>query len=341
LLPDLRITSTYGLNGLGTRLDGPGTDNAFRSLASDKFTDWNIGLRFSYLIGYRDAHAQTRVARLNLARSYLTLQDQERKALRFLELKYRQIFSFHAQIEINKSQREAAAEQLQARFKEYQAGRGTLDILLESQRVWAQALQDEYNAIVQYNNSLAGFEFAKGTILHRDNVVIADGPLPHCAQVRAVEHERERAKAFVLLERADPVVSSPCNLEKGCLGLPQLPSEGAPPIPSLLEGNPALLEGKEPLPSITDALRQPASLTETKMSGPTPLSQPAGRTSLPDSTSSLKLPAGIQPAGPISATAAPSTAPAILPTPRPASENALPTLPAVPMPGDSSSPKLP
>ena len=43
---------------------------------------------------------------------------------------------------------------------------------------------------MQYNNALAGFEFAKGTIMQHDNVSIAEGPLPHCAQVRAVEHEQ-------------------------------------------------------------------------------------------------------------------------------------------------------
>src|SRR5208337_2487996 len=185
LLPDLRFVSTYGLNGLGTTLDGSGTtSNALRSLASDQFVDWTVGLRLNYVLGYRDAHAQTRQARLNLERSYYVLRDQERKAMSFLTDQWRHLFEFHAQIEIQKSQREAAAVQLQARFQEFLAGRGTLDILLESQRVWASALQSEYDSIVRYNNALVGFEFAKGTILQRDNVAISEGPLPQAAQVR-------------------------------------------------------------------------------------------------------------------------------------------------------------
>src|SRR5207302_10890439 len=104
LLPDLRFTSNYGLNGLGTTLDGT-HNNAFRSLASDHFVDYSFGFRLNYLLGYRDAHAQTRIARLSLERSYRALQDYEQKAERDLILQYRNLFLFHEQIEIQRSQR--------------------------------------------------------------------------------------------------------------------------------------------------------------------------------------------------------------------------------------------
>src|SRR5437899_12400351 len=109
LRPDLRFTSTYGLSGIGNSLEGT-TGNAFRSLAADKFNDWSIGLRFNYLLGYRDAHAQVRIAKLNLERSYLALQDFEAKAQREVILQYRNLFLFHKQIEIQRSQRLAAAD---------------------------------------------------------------------------------------------------------------------------------------------------------------------------------------------------------------------------------------
>src|SRR5207244_8314772 len=145
-----------------------------------------------------------------------------------------------------RAQREAAAVQLQARFKEYQAGRGTLDILLESQRVWADALRTEFDAITAYNNAIVGFEFSKGTIMQFDNVVISEGPLPHCAQVRAVDHERERSRAIVLRERASPICAA-CDYEKGALGLPQLPANEAPTLPRVMEGHPPVPQVTEPL----------------------------------------------------------------------------------------------
>lgn len=259
LLPDLRLAATYDINGIGTHLDGGPQDpnNAFHSLATDKFNDWQIQLRMEVPIGFRDAHAAVRSAKLNLARSYQVLKDQELRTQHFLALQYANVVEFYELIRAQRSQREAAAQQLQARFQEFLAGRGTLDFLLEAQRVWADALRDEFNAIVQYNNALVTFEFAKGTVMQHDNVGIVEGGLPHCAQVRAVDHFCERSKSLILRERAQPV--KPCIREENghsYIGLPQLPTTEAPAVPSLIEGQTAL-------PKLPDNLQMPEAKTAT------------------------------------------------------------------------------
>ena len=80
-------------------------------------------------------------------------------------------------------------------------------MLLEAQRNWADALASEYTAIVNYNNALAGFQFAKGTILSYDNVAHRRGA---AAAVRAGAggraRSREREKALIYRERPDPSV---------------------------------------------------------------------------------------------------------------------------------------
>ena len=121
--------------------------------------------------------------------------------------------------------REAAAIGLEARTKQYLAGAAsaTLDFLLEAQQVWADALRAEYDAIVQYNNALAAFEFNKGTIMRYDNVAISEGQLPKAAQVRAVEHEREISHSLVIRQRASGVQQLP-DFEHGQVGIPNLPS---------------------------------------------------------------------------------------------------------------------
>jgi outer membrane protein TolC len=248
ILPDLRAFATYGLNGIGSRLDGPSDDtNAFRNLASDRFTNWSLGLRLQLPIGYRAQHADLRKSRLALAQQYAILREEEDRAQHFLAQEFRAIFEAHAQIEINRSQRIAAAEQLEARFKQYLAGQGTLDILLESQRVWANALQSEYQAVVLYNNALVSFEFAKGTVLQDENVHIAEGPLPCCAQERAVDHLKERTKALVLRQRAAPTTNCCGN---GCGAVSPVPSHEAPPVSTLpfLQQNPPSLPQSEALP---------------------------------------------------------------------------------------------
>lgn len=70
LLPDVRMFATYDMNGIGSRLDGFGQENALRSLATGQFSNAQIGLRADIPLGFRDAHAGTRVARLNLERAY-------------------------------------------------------------------------------------------------------------------------------------------------------------------------------------------------------------------------------------------------------------------------------
>jgi outer membrane protein TolC len=250
LLPDLRSFATYGLNGIGSRLDGPDDNvNALRSLATDRFTNWALGLRLSVPLGYRAQHAQLRNARLQLAQQYMLLRDYEGRATHFLSQEYGAVIAAHAQIEINRSQRIAASEQLEARFKNYLAGVGTLDILLESQRVWASALQQEYQSIVLYNNALVSFEFAKGTILQDENVHIAEGPLPGCAAERAVDHLKERTKALVLRQRAAPEINGSCCGNEGP-GVPHMTSTAAP-VSTLpfLEQNPPSLPAPEALPS--------------------------------------------------------------------------------------------
>jgi outer membrane protein TolC len=274
LLPDLRFTSTYGISGIGTQLDG-GSDpnNAFHSLATDRFTDWSLGLRLDVPIGFRDAHAGVRAARLLLAQSYNLLQDQELKAQRYLALQYRRLAETNVRIEAARSQREAAAQQLTLRFQEFAVGRGTLEFLLTAQIAWANALRDEFALVADYNNALATFEFAKGTIMPHDNVVIGEGPLPGCARVRAVEHERERTQALVLRERAKPAVCLPpaCPLpDPQAIApppLPVLPTSEASSLSTLMENGSFIPPGEEPVNLPRPDELSDLSITLTRPSG--------------------------------------------------------------------------
>jgi len=95
-------------------------------------------------------------------------------------------------------------------------------------------------------------------------VVISEGALPECAVKRAVEHERERSDAIVIRERAAPIVHT-----NG--GVPQLPTNEAPPLPSVLEGQPPapagtptlpkLLQDQAPVPDIVEPMVTPDRAT--------------------------------------------------------------------------------
>jgi outer membrane protein TolC len=263
LLPDLRSFLAYDDNSIGNRLDGAtgtgGTGNAFRNLASNTFNDWTVGLRLGIPLGFRFAHAQLRQSQLQLARAFLVLQDQELKAERYLGLWYRRMSSAYFQIKAARAQREAFATQLQIRYELYRAGANepgtgnpvTLNLLLEAQRFWAEALATEYQAIVTYNNAIVGWEFAKATVMRHDNVTISEGPIPVAAQKRAVEHMRERTKALLLRERATPtgVLARPLDVSGPINIYPQI---NASSLPSIWKDAPPLKEVNE-LPPVDNA----------------------------------------------------------------------------------------
>ena len=238
LKPDLRFVARYSPVGFGTRLDGngslndgagiPRTDNALRSLAGGDYNDWNLGLTLSMPLGFRMEHAAVRVTRLQLAQSYYLLQDSEQRVVRALSGDYQKMAEWYNLIEARRAERKAYADSVEARFREFAVGKTTVaDFLLEAQRRLATAQVKEYEAIAEYNIALASFEYRKGNILKHNNVMIAEGPLPACAEVRAVEHEQERAKARILRERAAPI-QSPGRLVNSVGDLPvrlEVPAE--------------------------------------------------------------------------------------------------------------------
>jgi outer membrane protein TolC len=326
LLPDLRFGATYDINAIGNRLDGPDTTgtnaNAFRALASDHFNNWSLQLRLNVPIGWRNAYANVRIAKLQLARAYATLQDQELKVQRFLAQRYRGLFVNYELIRAQRAAREAFGEQLKAKFQLFIAGRAgaTLDVVLEAQRFWADALSKEYQAVRDYNSALAGFEAAKGTILSRNNIVISEGALPCFAQKRAAEHERERTAALFGREHADYMPYVPLTATAGHVTPGEVSS--APSLPSLFKETPPMSSKVPDLPPLpmagdpakaapavpgADALKLPAGPTPTSnvkppstptaiinlkppSTPPVPVMVPDGPTTLPPISTSTSKP---------------------------------------------------
>jgi outer membrane protein TolC len=240
LLPDVRFTATYNVNGIGDRLDGAPPDNALQNMASDHFNSWTIGLRGQYQIGNRDANAGLRLARLQLAQAYWSLRTDEDKVTRYLALQYRHIKEFQEQLSMNLSAMTAYNNELNVRIQRIKAGTDTPDVTLQAIRFGAAAMVSYYQFIGQYNSALATYEFAKGTLLRRDNIMVAEGPLPGCAQMKAVEHEDERAKALVACEHPGPLGCGPQQ--------PDTNATAAPPLSPEMLSLPDWIKTRQPMP---------------------------------------------------------------------------------------------
>jgi hypothetical protein len=329
LQPDLRFSSTYTLVGLGSRLDGggaitPGSPISFNSLntlASGNFVNWNVGLNMIVPIGFRNELAQVRAARLNLAQSFEVLKDQENKAHNFLARQYRQVIATYKIIEARRLRRQTLSFELRTLSNKVEGGlmlptdrasgggpnapSYSGDSLLDAQRLWATALSDEYQAVVDYNNALVLFEFAKGTIQHHDRIQIAEGHFPKGAQVSAVEHERERTRALVVAERTNPLVQRPASrlMPNACW-----PDEQAPPLPALWHDGP-------PINKIEPAgVEAPMPAAEQSPGGRAPAQTPAAAGSvLPSLTGPQDLPVWLKKSADVAPTPAPRTPPVLLP----------------------------
>jgi len=334
LMPDLRAVATYDVNSIGSRLDGDNTGstgNAFRNLASNGFNDSTLGLRLNVPLGYRNAYANVRIAKLTLARDYETLRTQELKIQRALAIAYQSVFVTYAEIKDLRAQREAFGEQVKANFQEFQAGKITPDVLLEAQRFWASALSQEYQAITDYNNSLAVFELVKGTIAQHDNVVIAEGALPNCVAERAVEHQRQRSAALEERERAAPAPLAETHCDHPMADVPLGSDSHTAPLPELWQNMPPLSDAPA-LPVLTGA---PTAKTGAPAPGPWAPMPAAAVPTKPKSAAGpdspiLSAPAEPNQGLPLPALQAPSQTPVSLPAPPPLPA---PPLPALPLPG--------
>jgi outer membrane protein TolC len=260
--PDLRLVSQYSVQALGTHLDGPNyinaplstnvlPGNALGLLGADQYQNWTIGLRMTMPLGFRDANALVHEGQLSLARSYYQLRDTELKVLEYLVQQYRQVVQTHADIAPARAERESLQRYIKKIETLIAIGKwNPQDFLnyLTVQQQLATAIATEFQAIANYNNALATFEFAKGTIKQYNNVSVAEGPLPPWAQKKARDHFQERAAALKTWERS--TAETGVNIAGGMAGQPVGPAVGT----GFIENVPPLLKQWDTIPDVKDAV---------------------------------------------------------------------------------------
>lgn len=340
LKPELNFAAQYSPVGFGTRLDGAGVfkdeagkehpSNAFRSLASTHFNDWSLGLILNVPLGYRAEMANVRAARLNLAQQYYILKENEDRAKSYVTQQYQEVAKWHSVIEKRIAQRNAYKNSADKQIESYNAGRTKLDLnLVDAIRRLSEALNGEYEAVGEYNIALARFEWGKGTILHNNNVFLSEGPLPECAQVRAVEHERRRTKARILrdpprplatleglVHEAGEVIAAPTCDVPGEHMMPKLertpdvpaadkmPSPGPETLPPAKQ-----LSAKQPAGKSIEIRREPVTTSPVINEMPEIISTPRKATPASQSIEFRRAPLGTVPVVTDTPVTAPGTAP--------------------------------
>ncbi len=216
--PDVRFFARYGINGLDGNFSA-----AYDKLGNVPFSNWEMGIQAEMPIGFRAAHAEVTRTKLQLQQRHAYWKDQEEKVLTSLQRSYRDLVQLHQELQTRKSQREAAAVQVKARYQKFQTGKESIDLLLRSQRNWADNLRDEYQAISRFNVALADFERQKGTILDHYQIRFANGPISPEARENASTILRQSNHERFLPRVGGPQLGNPVDPGSvEALGVPNL-----------------------------------------------------------------------------------------------------------------------
>jgi len=212
LLPRLDAVGRYRWLGLGDELIsgsrgatlfGPTGDpqpgsNAFATLTSGDYQEWQLGLQLSMPLGFRRELSGIRHQELLLARDRALLQDLELEISHQLGDAVRDLDLNYMLTQTNFNRRVAAEAEVVAVTAVYEAGTITLDLLLDAQRRRAEAESAYYRSLVDYNRAIMNVHYRKGSLLEYDGVYLAEGAWPAKAYFDALRQARKRDAAMYL-----------------------------------------------------------------------------------------------------------------------------------------------
>ena len=177
LMPELDLVSTYRIRGLGKRLAGD--NSAFRELATADYQEYEASLELRLPVGFRQAHAAVRNAKLKIRRQNTLLREQERRILRDLTNEVVECDRAYVQMQTNMNRYLAAADALQGMETNRANGLPiSLEQLLDAQRRASEAQTKYYLSMSQYAIATKNVQYQQGTLLHAIHLMILDDPPP-------------------------------------------------------------------------------------------------------------------------------------------------------------------
>jgi hypothetical protein len=217
LLPTLDAVGLYRYRGFGKDLFQQHSgvngrfNNAWDNLTDGDFQEWQLGLNMSLPVGYRQAHAAVRNSELQLARARAILYEQEREVMLDLSDSIGEAKRAYAVTKTAFNRLQAARRQFEVLQDKFENQIVTdLDLVLEAQRRYAAAEIAYFRTRVEYVLALKNIDFAKGSLLEKNQVHLAEGPWSIAAHHDAAQRTPWHSRTLERLHRrhADsPVVS--------------------------------------------------------------------------------------------------------------------------------------
>jgi len=203
LLPELNAFAQFNATGLGDQLTRDGAaprfpadgSTALNELTSGDFQEINFGFEFFMPIGFRAELAGVRNAQLNIARQHARLEDMELNVSHQLAQSLRDLDTNYHRMRSQFNRWRAAQDEVDNLRTLFEGGLGSLDILLDAQIRITDAEASYYTALCEYQRSIAGVHYRKGSLLEYNNICLNEGPWPAKAYWDAMGHARRRAAA--------------------------------------------------------------------------------------------------------------------------------------------------
>jgi outer membrane protein len=167
LWPEVNLTGTYNLNGLGHNFDSF-SDN----LASTRSPFWNVGVVVSVPLGNRQARANYHIAKLDADQALLSLKSLEQDIVVAVDNAVGHVETNLKSVEAARAATRLAQESLDAEKKKLQAGTSTTFLVLQAQTQLATARVAQIRAEADYYESLVALDLAEGTILRKNDILL-------------------------------------------------------------------------------------------------------------------------------------------------------------------------
>lgn len=270
LLPRLDAVGRYSFAGMGDMLIDPARSledrdpasnppdltqvphSAYGSLTTGHYPSWHLGLEFRMPFGFRREMAGVRYAQLNLVRERKILQEQELELSHQLADAFRDLSQNYMLSQKSYNRWLAARREVEAVQAAYEVGTTTLDQVLDAQRRQAEAENEYYRNLVQYNLSITLVHFRKGSLLEYDGIYLAEGPWPAKAYFDARRRARHReASHYINYGFTQPRILSQGPIDQGTgeTSGEEMPIEAPLPVGQPGALGPEGIPSAEPMPS--------------------------------------------------------------------------------------------
>ncbi|HUK81614.1 MAG TPA: TolC family protein [Verrucomicrobiae bacterium] len=169
LWPEIDLQGSYAANGRGLTFS-EFSDNVW---SGDNPT-WSGGIVVTIPLGNRQARANYHIAKLDADQALLTLKALEQDIIVQVENAVGHVGSSAKSVEAAHAATRAAEASLDAEKKKLLAGTSTTFLVLQAQAQLGSARSVEVRARASYSESLVALDLAEGTILQKNNIVLAE-----------------------------------------------------------------------------------------------------------------------------------------------------------------------